>query len=127
MILSQTKFLIFFSGSLHMSSVIKILCSYCNRYTYEYIPHRELWLNRLYFEMSNSSVKRCLTIDIKHINNLGLSKFRTGVENDKEQVSNFNSNKKVRFLAVRKETSTGEVIFSIVSLIDESNKFEDNY
>ena len=110
-----------------MSSVIKILCSYCNRYTYEYIPHRELWLNRRYFEMSNSSVKRCLTIDIKHINNLGLSKFRTGVENDKEQVSNFNSNKKVRFLAVRKETSTGEVIFSIVSLIDESNKFEDNY
>ena len=66
-------------------------------------------------------------MDIRHINNLGLSKFRTGDENGKEQVSYFNSNKKVRFLAVRKQTSTGKVIFSMVSLIDKSNKFENNY
>ena len=32
-----------------------------------------------------------------------------------------------RFLAVTKETSTGEIIFSIVSLIGKSNKFEDIY
>ena len=57
MILSQTKIFSIFPGSLKTSSVIKILSSYCNRYTYEYIPHRDLWLNRLYFEISNSPEK----------------------------------------------------------------------
>ena len=42
MILSQTKIFNIFLGSLQTSSVIKILSSYCNRYTYEYIPHRDL-------------------------------------------------------------------------------------
>ena len=58
MILTQTKILNIFPGSLQTSSVIKILSSYCNRYTYEYIPHKDLWLNRLYFEISNSSEKK---------------------------------------------------------------------
>ena len=31
------------------------------------------------------------------------------------------------FLAVRKQTLIDEPIFSIVSLIDKSNKFEDSY
>ena len=30
-------------------------------------------------------------------------------------------------MAVRKQTSTGEIIFVVVSLIDRSNKFEDSY
>ena len=58
MILPQTKILNIFPGYLQTSSVIKILSSYCNRYTYEYIPHKDLWLNRLYFEISNSSEKK---------------------------------------------------------------------
>ena len=41
----------------------KILSSYCSRYTYEYIPHRDLWLNRMYFYISSSNKKQCLTID----------------------------------------------------------------
>ena len=132
MILSQTKILNIFSGSLEISFVIEILSSYSNRYTYEYIPHRDLWLSRLYFEISNSSEKKkCLTINIKYINNVGTSKFRTGVKNDKEQVCYFNYNKKDRafnrFLAIRKPTSTSEIIFFIVSLIGKSKKFEDNY
>ena len=57
MILSQTKIFNIFPGSLQTSSVIKILYSYCNRYIYEYILHRYLWLNRLYFEISNSTEK----------------------------------------------------------------------
>ena len=57
MILSQTKIFNIFPGSLQTSSVIKILSFYCNRYTYEYIPHSDHWLNRLYFEISNSSKK----------------------------------------------------------------------
>ena len=131
MILSQTKILNIFSGSLEISSVIEVLSSYCNRYTYKYIPHRDLWLSRHYFEISNYSEKKCLTINIKHINNVGASKFRTGVKNDKEQVCYFNYNKKDRafnrFLAIRKPTSTSEIIFFIATLIDKSKKFEDNY
>ena len=131
MILSQTKIFNIFPGSLHTASVVQILSSYCNRYTYEYIPHRDLWLNRLYFEISNSSKKQCLTIDARDVNKLGPSKFRTGAENDKEQVSYFNYNKKDRvfnrFLAVRKRTPDGEIAFSIVSLINGSNNSEDIY
>ena len=57
MILSQTKIFNIFPGSLQRSSVIKILLPYCNRYTYEYIPQRDLWINRLYFEISESTNK----------------------------------------------------------------------
>ena len=32
-----------------------------------------------------------------------------------------------RFLAARKETSAGEIIFSIVNLIDKSNNLENVY
>ena len=39
-----------FPGSLQTFSMIKTLLSYCNRYTYEYIPHRDFWLNRFYFD-----------------------------------------------------------------------------
>ena len=88
-------------------------------------------MNGLYFEISNSSEKKCLTIDIRHANNLRPSKFRTGAENEKEQICYFNYNKKDRafniFLAVRKQTLTGEIIFSIVNLVDKSNKFEYSY
>lgn len=104
---------------------------YCNRYTYEYIPQRYLWLNRLYFETSNSPEKKWLTIDIRNVNTLQPSKFRTGAENDKEQICYFNHNKKdrvfKRFLAVRKQTSGWEILFYIVSLIDKSGKSEDTY
>ena len=73
-ILSQTKILNIFPGSLKISSVIKILsCSYCY---YNY--------------------------------------------NKKDRAFN-------RFLVVRKQTSTGKIIFSIVNLIDKSNKFEDSF
>ena len=35
----------------------KIFNIFPGSFTYEYIPHRDLWLNRLYFEISNSSDK----------------------------------------------------------------------
>ena len=68
---------------------------------------------------------------MKHVNDLGSSKFRTGAENNKEQVCYYNYNKKEkafnRFLAVRKQTSTDAIIFSIVNLIDKLNKYKDIY
>ena len=70
-------------------------------------------------------------IDIRHINNLEISKFRTGAKYDKEQVCYFNHNRKNRafnrFLAAAKQTAIGKINFSIVSLIDKSNKFEGSY
>ena len=91
-ILSQTKILIIFSGSFQTSSVVKILSSYCNRYTDKYILHRDLWLSRLYFEISNSPERKCLTIDMRHVNKFGPSKFRPDTENDKEQIYYHNCN-----------------------------------
>ena len=97
-ILSQTKIFNIFPGFLHTSSVIKILSSYSNRYTYEYIPHRDLWLDRLYFEIPNSSKKQCLTIDMRHVNHLELAKRRMEAKNDKEQVCYCNYNKRTGLL-----------------------------
>ena len=80
MILSQTKIFNIFPESLLTSSVIKILSSY------EYIQAIDLWLSCPYFEISNSSKKQCLTIDMRHVNDLGPAKFRSEAKNDKEQV-----------------------------------------
>ena len=35
---------------------------------------------------------------MRHVNNLVPSKFRTGAENEKQQICYFNSNKKIGFL-----------------------------
>ena len=96
MILSYTKTFNIFPGFLQTSSMIKILSFYCNRYTYEYILHRDLWLNCLSFEFQILAKKQCLTINMRHVNNLGPSKFRTDAENSKEQVCYYNYNKKDR-------------------------------
>ena len=75
--------------------------------------------------------KTCLTIDIRDVNKLGLSKFRTGAENDREQTCYFNHNKKDRvfnrFLAIRKKAPDSEIVLSIVNLTNKSNKSEDKY
>ena len=130
-IILQTKIFNIFSGPLQTTSVANILSSYCNRYTYDYIPHRDLWINSLYFKISDSNEKKCLTIDTRDINNLGLAKIRTGAENGKEQICYYNCNRKDklfnRFLAVRKETSADEIIFSIVNLIGKTNNLENVY
>ena len=58
---------------------------------------------------------------MRHVNNLGPSKFRNGVKNSKKEICYFNYNKKDRTFenkAVRKQRSAGEIIFSIVNLID---------
>ena len=83
MIISQTKIFNIFPGSLQTTSVAKILSSYCNRYTYKYIPHRILWINRLFFEIPSSI---SLATDTRDLNNLGPSKFRICARNSHEKV-----------------------------------------
>ena len=123
--LSQTKIFNFFPGSVQAFSIIRILSSFCNRYGHNYIPHRDPWIDWLYFEISNSTQKQCLTIDTRDVNDLGPAKFQT--DNNKEQICYYNRNKRDTsfnsFLAVRKQTSsTSEIIFSIDKVIDNTNR-----
>ena len=59
MIWSQTKIFNFFPRSVQVSSIIRILLSFTSRYkqTY-YVPQQNLWINRIYFEISNSRQKK---------------------------------------------------------------------
>ena len=114
MILSQTKMVKFFQGSVQASFIIRTLSSFCNRYRHSYIPHRDLWMNWLYFEISNSTQKQCLTIDTKDVNDLGPAIFRTQTDNNKEQICYHNQNKRDSFnpfLAVRKQNNVWNNIF----------------
>ena len=65
MIISQKKILNIFTGSLQTTSVAKILSSYCNRHTYDCISYRDLWINRMYLEISNSNEKNVLQLTRK--------------------------------------------------------------
>ena len=65
MIMSQTKILNFFPGSVQASSIVRILSSFGNRFKNIYIPNRKLWIYCLYFEISNCRQKQCWTIDTR--------------------------------------------------------------
>ena len=132
MILAQTKIFNIFPGSIQASSIVKILSSFCNRYRYNHIPNRDLWINRLYFDISNSTGKQCLTVDTRDANNLGPAKFRIQANNNRQQICYYNQNKRGKsfnsFLAVRKQTSaTSKTIFSVVNLIDKTNRNDNIY
>ena len=81
MIISQTKIFNIFPASIPISSISKILSANCNRYIFDYIPNRDLWLKRLYFEISNSGKKECLTTDCRNFNSIGPSKYRSSASN----------------------------------------------
>ena len=127
MIMSQTKIFNFFPGSIRTGSILRVLASFASRYKNTYIPHRNVWINKLYFEISSSQEKRCLTIDIRDINALGPGKFRTRADNGSNQICYYNRNKTDTsfdsFLATREQTShDSKITFSIVKVIDSLNK-----
>ena len=94
MIMSQTKIFNFFPGSVQVSSVQRILSSFASRYSNNYITTRNIWINRLYFNISNSKLKQCLTVDTGDVNDLGPGKFRTQADSGIEQMCYYNRNKK---------------------------------
>ena len=129
MIMSQTKIFNFFQGSVQASSMQGILSSFARRYSNNYITTRNICINKLYFDISNSKVKQCLTIHTCDINDLGPGKFRTQANSGTEQICYYNRNKKDAsfnsFLAMPKETSSpSEINFSIVKVIDNVNKHD---
>ena len=94
MIMSQTKIFNFFPGSVQASSIQRILSSFTSRYSNNYITTRNIWVNKLYFDISNSKVKQCFTVDTRDVNDLGPGKFRTQADNGTEQICYYNRNKK---------------------------------
>ena len=92
MIMSQTH-IIFFPGSIHSSRILKTSSLFASRQKNTYLLNQQIWLNRLYFQISNSREKKCLTIDTREVNELGPGKFKTSADNGHEQTCYFNRNK----------------------------------
>ena len=118
MIMSQTHIFNFFPGSVHSGRILKTLSLLASRKRNTYVPTNQIWLNRLYFQISNSKDKICLTIDTRDTNDFGPGKFRTRADSGQEQHCYFNrSNTNSRFkcfLAKRVSTEQDRPVFTIV-------------
>ena len=116
MIMSQTHIFNFFPGSIHSSRILKTFSLFASRQKNTYLPNQQIWLNKLYFQISSSKKKKCLTIDTRDVNKLGPGKFRTSHDNGKEQTCYFNRNKSdTHFTSFYAKLAQAErIIFSIV-------------
>ena len=117
-IMSQTHIFDFFPGSVHSGRILKTLSLFASRERNTYVPTNQIWLNRLYFQISNSKFKICLTIDTRDTNDFGPGKFRTRADSGQEQHCYFNRlNTDSRFkcfLAKRVFTEQDRPVFTIV-------------
>ena len=132
MIMSQTQIFNFFPGSVHSGTINRTLLLFANRYKNTYLPVRNVWLNRLYFDISNSRKKQCLTVDTRDVNDLGPGKFRTQADNGTRQICYFNRKKTdtsfSSFLETREQTSQkGAIKFSIDKVITNINSSNATY
>ena len=118
MIMSHTHIFNFFPGSIHSSRILKTLSLFASRQKNTYLPNQQVWLNKLYFQISNLKEKQCLTIDTREINELGPGKFGKYANDGEEQTCYFNRNKSdthfTSFLA--KRTRTKSITFSVVKV-----------
>ena len=117
--MSQSHIFNFFPGSV-------------SKYESTYVTTRNIWISRLYFNISNSKQKQCLTIDTRDTNNLGPGKFRTQVDNRTRQICYYNRNKSDTsfnfFLAIRKQASQKVAIkFTIDKAISNLNSSDVSY
>ena len=117
--MSRTHIFNFFPGSIHNSRILKTLSLFASRQKITYLPNKNVWLNKLYFQISNSQEKNCLTIDTRDVNEFGPGKFTMSVNNREEQTCYFNRNKSdthfTSFFARR--TQAEPIQFSIVKQI----------
>ena len=95
MVLSQTKIFNIFPSAVQLCNMSKILTKNCDRETLKYIPKRELWINRLYFEIADRKDYSCLTIDC---GKSGPSKYRTEADNNVQQIVFLVKRKKIGYL-----------------------------
>ena len=132
MIMPQTQIFNFFPGSVHSTTITKTLSLFANRYKNTYIPTRNVWINKLYFEKFHSREKQCLTVDTRDVNDLGPGKLRTQADNGLQQICYYNRNKTDTsfnsFLTKTEQTfEKGEIKFSIVKVINNINKYNITY
>ena len=84
------------------------------------MPNQQIWLNRLYFHISNSKEKKCLTIDTRDVNDFGPGKFWTSADDGHEQTCYFNRNKSDKhftsYVARRTQNNQESITFSIVKV-----------
>ena len=121
MIMSQTHIFNFFPGSIHSGRILKNLALFASREKNSYIPTNQVWLSKLYFQISNSKEKLCLTVDTRDVNELGPGKFRSSADNNLGQHCYFNrSSTDSRFgcYCSRRENSEPD---KLAFLIDEQN------
>ena len=132
MIMSQTHIFNFFPGSIHSSRILKTLSLFASRQKNTYLPNQQVWLNRLYFQISNSKEKKCLTIDTREVSELGPGKFRTSADNGQEQLCYFNRSKNDTHYSsyTAKRVQPDKLVFSVVkvniyfSLVNKSLEIE---
>ena len=62
-LLSPIKTFIIFPSALQLGNILKLLTNNCDKETINYIPAIDLWINSLYFSLSNKNKNSCLTID----------------------------------------------------------------
>ena len=92
-----------------------------------YLPNRQIWLNKLYYKISNSKEKKkCLAIDTRDVNESGPGKFRTSAEDGEQQTCYFNkSNSDSYFKTFISQRAKAEpIIFSIFKAKSDIN-FQD--
>ena len=91
MILWQTEIFNIFPCAIQLENILKVLTNNCDRETVDCILARGLWINRLYFSLSNESKYFCLTIDCR---NAGPIKYITNADSNFEQFCYYVQNKK---------------------------------
>ena len=129
MIMAQTHLFNFFPGSIHSGKILKTLSLFANRYKSSYVPSQNIWLIKLYFDISTSKEKQCSTIDTRPINDLGPGKFRISADDSQEQVCYYNRGRSDTqfnsFLAkTRLASQNTDIKFSIVKVIASSNNLD---
>ena len=132
MIMPQIYIFNFFPGSVHNGPILRKVSLFANNFKNSYVPTHNMWFSRLYFNISNSKQKQCLTIDTRDINDLGPGKFRTSADNETRQICYYNrikSNTSFNsFLATREQTSQkGTTKFSTDKVISNINNADVNY
>ena len=125
MIMSQTHIFNFFPGSIHSNRILKTLSLFESRQKNTYLPNQQVWLNKLYFQISNSKEKKRLTIDMREVNELGPGKFRTSADDGEEQTCYFNRNKSdthfTSFFAKRIRNDSSTITSSIAKVNSDFN------
>ena len=120
MIISQTKIFNIFPSAVQLGNLSKLLTNNCDRETLKYIPKRELWIDRLYFEIADREDYSCLTIDC---GKSSPSKYSNS--NNVRQTCFFSQNKKDkvfdRFTSHILEPDNGDSLIFKIELSDKNS------